>query len=550
MSVGDARGGMRILYLDCDSLRPDHLGCYGYHRNTSPTIDELAESGRVFTNYYASDVPCLPSRTALFSSRFGIHSGVVNHGGTNADPRPAGEDREFATATTRLTFPAALSIEGYRTCLVSSFPQRHGAHHVTDGFGEWRDTGGFGTERADVVYDRAESWLDDHAAEDDWYLHVNFWDPHTPYDTPQEYGNPFADDPAPEFPDQETIAEQYDGYGPHSAHDVHHGYLTGDGPADLERTPDEIADREDFERWVDGYDVGVRYMDDYVAKLLARLEEAGVREETLVVVTADHGENLGELNVYGDHQTADDRTCRVPLVVDGPGVEPGEDDALHYNVDFGPTLVEFLAREDEGFGDDGLAWTDDGDGDADGDDGEESALAAAVFDAWDGRSFAGALAGGDDDGRDYLVLSQGAWACQRAVRWDEYLLVRTYHDGLKQFAPVELYDLDADPHETTDLARERPELVREGLAMLEDWTSARLRENATEEAGGASAGPRALEDPLWRVIAEGGPYHTNGHEETYAERLRETGRDAHAEDVEEREGVVERTVAEHLTGED
>jgi glucan phosphoethanolaminetransferase (alkaline phosphatase superfamily) len=55
---------MKILYIDIDSLRPDHLGCHGYHRNTSPNIDRLAERGTTFTNYYASDVPCAPSRNA------------------------------------------------------------------------------------------------------------------------------------------------------------------------------------------------------------------------------------------------------------------------------------------------------------------------------------------------------------------------------------------------------------------------------------------------------------------------------------------------------
>jgi len=173
-------------------------------------------------------------------------------------------------------------------------------------------------------------------------------------------------------------------------------------------------------------------MDDYIAKILADLEDAGVREETLVVVTADHGENLGELNVYGDHQTADHRTCRVPLIVDGPGVESGEDDALYYNVDFGPTMVAFLAREDEEFGEVGLF----GSGSDDSEDGEDVDPADAVPDDWDGESFAGSLTGDDDGdaaGREFLVLSQGAWACQRAVRWDEYLLIRTYHDGLKQF---------------------------------------------------------------------------------------------------------------------
>ena len=77
---------MRFLYLDIDTLRPDHLGCYGYHRATSPNIDALAARSAVFENVHASDVPCLPSRTAVLTGRFGIHNGVVNHGGTDADP--------------------------------------------------------------------------------------------------------------------------------------------------------------------------------------------------------------------------------------------------------------------------------------------------------------------------------------------------------------------------------------------------------------------------------------------------------------------------------
>ena len=56
---------MRILYIDIDSLRPDHLSCYGYHRRTSPNIDQIAAEGVRFTNFYCSDSPCLPSRTAV-----------------------------------------------------------------------------------------------------------------------------------------------------------------------------------------------------------------------------------------------------------------------------------------------------------------------------------------------------------------------------------------------------------------------------------------------------------------------------------------------------
>ena len=62
---------MRILFVDIDSLRPDHLSCYGYHRETSPNIDRVAKEGVRFMNCYATDTPCLPSRTALFSGQFG-----------------------------------------------------------------------------------------------------------------------------------------------------------------------------------------------------------------------------------------------------------------------------------------------------------------------------------------------------------------------------------------------------------------------------------------------------------------------------------------------
>ncbi len=58
---------MRILYFDIDTLRADHLGCYGYHRNTSPTIDTVAKDAVRFDNCYVSDAPCLPSRSATWS---------------------------------------------------------------------------------------------------------------------------------------------------------------------------------------------------------------------------------------------------------------------------------------------------------------------------------------------------------------------------------------------------------------------------------------------------------------------------------------------------
>lgn len=244
----------RILYVDVDSLRPDHLGCYGYHRDTSPTIDRLAADGRRFENYYASDAPCLPSRTALFSGRFGVHTGVVNHGGLTANPRSLGARRRFRTSGGFRSLPEALRQAGLATATISPFPSRHSAWHVLDGFETWEDTGGYGEEGADEIAPVAERWLAEHAAEEGWFLHVNFWDPHVPYDVPEEYGNPFADDPAPDWPDEATIREHYGSYGPHSARDL----LDFGANPERPREPAAIGSRADFETYVDGYDVGVR----------------------------------------------------------------------------------------------------------------------------------------------------------------------------------------------------------------------------------------------------------------------------------------------------
>jgi len=483
---------MRILYIDCDSLRPDHLGCYGYERDTSPNIDQIASEGFRFEEYYASDVPCLPSRTALFSGRFGIHTGVVDHGGPNAEPRPLGSERGFRRPEAFASWPKALSNEGIHTCMISPFPARHDAWHVLEGIDEFYDTGRNGNETADEIFPYADRWLAEHAAEDDWFCHVNFWDPHKPYTTPADYPNPFADDPAPEWLTEEIVADQRESYGPHGAREPHgRGADFGDR-WDLDRMPAEVASRADFERWIDAYDTGIKYMDDHVGRLFDRLESQGVLEETVIVVSADHGENLGELNVYGDHQTADYATSRVPLLLSGPGVDRGVDDAFRYQVDLPPTVIELAGGRPP--------------------------------ERWDGRSFRGRLEGKSDPGREELILTQGAWACQRSVRWDRWLLVRTYDAGLKAaLDEVMLFDVETDPHETTNLAERESAVVESGLARLERWHDDRMTEAATGTRG-ATPGARSLTDPLWEVLREDGPHHVRGRREAYVDHLRETGR--------------------------
>jgi choline-sulfatase len=281
---------MRILYVDIDTLRPDHLGCYGYHRRTSPNIDALAHDAIRFENVHASDTPCLPSRTALLTGRFGIHNGVVNHGGTDADPVIDGSSRGFWSRLQIESFPSRLKRAGLRTVSVSSFAQRHSAFHWYAGFDEAYNVGKYGLETADEVFAIAGDWLDRWGRSDNWFLHVHLWDPHTPYRAHVDYGEPFADAPLPAWLDETVRRTHWAGCGPHSAQECA-GFAPQPAVArHYPRQPQQIASLTDVRRMFDGYDTGVLVADETVGRLLDRLGDLGVGAETAVMISSDHGE--------------------------------------------------------------------------------------------------------------------------------------------------------------------------------------------------------------------------------------------------------------------
>lgn len=479
---------MNVLYIDIDSLRPDHLGCYGYARDTSPNIDRIAREATRFTNVYVSDVPCHPSRTALWSGRHGFKTGVVAHGGTACEPFIEGRGRAWAGQFAQTGWMGALRKAGLYTTTISSFGERHGCWHWYAGFNEIINPGLRGMERADQVMPLAIDWLKRKGRERPFFLHVNIWDPHTPYRTPDSFGNPFAKQPMPAWVTAEKIAGHNQSYGPHGAAEPNgYGYETLHERFPLAPVP--IDSTAKAKAWFDGYDMGVRYADHHVGLLLDELDALGLADDTVIVIGADHGENLGELNIWGDHQTADEHTCHVPLIIRWPGGEGRVDDGLHYHFDWAATLIELMG--------------------------------GAVPENWDGESFAAAFRAGETVSRPYLLLSQGAWSCQRGVRFrsggHDHMLLRTYHNGYRPFGEHALFDLTADPHQEHDLADDRPEILREGLSLLDDWLARMARESGYNV------------DPLMTVMREGGPFHTRGELAGYLKHLRATGRSRHAD---------------------
>ncbi len=478
---------MRILYLDIDTLRPDHLGCYGYHRNTSPNLDRLAAEGVRLEHCYVSDAPCLPSRASMFLGQFGIHSGVVNHGGLMADPLPIGRERQFRNDPTRPGFIPALRQAGLYPVSFSPFAERHSAWWFYQGWLEMINTGKGGGESAEEVVPQALEWIEANAQRDDWMLHINIWDPHTPYRAPEDFGYPFADEPLEGWYTEELRQQQWNSFGPGTPQEPGGNY---GNPVKHSRQPDQVRSMDEYKKFVDGYDTGIRYADHWCGKILDALAAKGVLDDTVVIVTSDHGENMGEMGVIGDHAVADHITSRVPMIIRWPG-QGGQgrvDTALHYQTDVAATIIELAGGK--------------------------------VPAHWDGQSFADAFRAEKDKGRDALVVSNCAWSCMRTVRWGDWLLARAYDTGLKNLPEFQLYNVAEDPHELNNLAEARPELVDHGLRLLEQWTQDMMR---TSEH---------TVDPLWTVMAEGGAFHTRDRHKLYCDRLRATGRAHHAEFLE------------------
>jgi len=108
------------------------------------------------------------------------------------------------------------------------------------------------------------------------------------------------------------------------------------------------------------------------------------------------------------------------------------------------------------------------------------------------------------------------------VRWENWLLIRTYHTGLKDFPEYMLFDVESDPHETANLVATHPDVLGEGLRLMDEWVGGRMYR-----------GQRG--DPFWGVIAEDGPRHANANSQQwrdYLVRLRATGRGHHADGLE------------------
>lgn len=291
-----------VVLISIDALRADSLGPYGSERETTPFLDRLAGRATVFENAFAQVPSTLPSHMSMFTGLYPSEHQV--------DPPSSVLSDQIRT------LPEVLRKAGFRTFGHTEGGYVQGGYGFARGFEEWSDT----PYALDTDVERTlRAGLDSLArvgAGERFFLFLHTYSVHDPYDPPPGYRNLPWLGPRP--------AGAFDPTGPNlAAHNEHR----------VAATPETIE-------WFRGlYDAGVRYLDDQLAVFFAELERTGLADETVVILTSDHGEEFGE-HGHLAHTQAYPECLRIPLLVVAPGRGAARVARLVETVDFAPTIYE------------------------------------------------------------------------------------------------------------------------------------------------------------------------------------------------------------------
>jgi arylsulfatase A-like enzyme len=298
--------GYNLVVICVDTLRSDHLGCYGYRRPTSPFLDSLAEEGVLFERALSTSSYTRESVAALMSGLL-----PSNNSDTGTDAKPP----KNVVCMGEL-FQAA----GYRTGFFTLSPVlKH--PNFSKGFDTVRHMGTLGGSQEGPELSQAAAEFVQASPGDRFMLYVHYLDPHYPYRPPEETYLRFADRVYPRPVSMTTVRGACRQY-----------LQSGFGPGD-----------ERFEDMMRRYDAEIAHTDLSIEQLFSELKQAGVLKTTLLVLTADHGEEFLEHNFVEHAWTLYQESIRVPLIFWAPGLfVPQRVPTRISTVNILPTVLDLL----------------------------------------------------------------------------------------------------------------------------------------------------------------------------------------------------------------
>ena len=327
-----------IILLSADALRSDHLSCYGYDRETSPFLDDFAESNIRFQHSYSGSANTREGVPALITGKYPDVAIGANY---RLDTEP---------------IASVLRNSGYETGAFHSNPYASRAYGMDRGFDKFDDDLNFGKNkwlalaqrafdklrnkhyvRADEINERSLSWLDE-VGDSPFFLWNHYMDTHGPYE------------PVPEFRKQfesRSISDR-------NAQQLYQRAI---------RDPESITDDE-LDLLINLYDAEILYLDSRIERFIAALDERGLLDNSLIVFTADHGDAFGEHGYFEHPRYLHDELVRVPMIVSTPDSTPIENTTTAVStLDVAATMCDYADIEWDGPGESLLALAETSQGD-------------------------------------------------------------------------------------------------------------------------------------------------------------------------------------------
>ena len=271
-----------VILVIIDTLRADHLSCYGYERPTSPTIDSLARSGIRWEHFQAQAPWTLPATATIFTGLSARQHGTYRR-----------LDGDHMLHSEVPTIPVIFAEAGYETFGIFNVALLNEQHGFARGFHHY-SCNDYGVLRAGETVDEFLQWLNTRENDRPFLAVLHIFDVHQPYDPPEPYDNMF-------YP-EDTLKTVY-------------WEISQDG---------QIMHPERLPHYLSRYDGGIAWVDSQLERLFRSLRSTEYSPSTIVMVTADHGEEFLEWGWVGHGGNLYQEMLHVPLILSGPGIESGK----------------------------------------------------------------------------------------------------------------------------------------------------------------------------------------------------------------------------------
>jgi len=424
-----------IILIGIDSLRADHMSVYGYHRNTTPHIGKFAEEGTLFEQHFSPHIPTTSAYANMLTGLDVFRTQVVAL-------RHKGEMEPNAMPLQKI-----LKAIGYTTTCVgfkSPSVREFDNYLEFEGWGAGED--GY-SHKAENLNEVTLPELRRLAAQDEpFFLFMRHMDPHSPYLPPPPFQRMFyqGDEFSPEHTSMQPVLE----FKPFC------DYFVSWMPEGITDAAYEVAQ----------YDAAIAYMDACIANIFEAIDELGLTDNTIVVITADHGETLDEHECWFDHHGTYDNTLHVPLIIRYPDKMPAGErvSGFSYQMDLVPTILELAGIETE----------------------EE----------FDGKSLLPLAYGEELTHSPEFYFTECTWMRKHGWRTPEWKLILALEPDFHFKPLVELYNLLEDPEELNNLADDQPDVVAFLKARMEAWLAKREEETGLPNPILNSPGWHGVED--------------------------------------------------------